>query len=203
MYLSDKAPGVFIRTTVNTHVRAPRLRAWRDRKIVAYRTATHTPYCNAFALHCAALRCSALRHYCACFGCIEVQLSKFRFCILVLSLHRFPPGTQKWCIQQVKGDIPLGRSRCRGVLYRKHFILIGGWNRQVYYDELYVLNCGMSCLRACMRAGVVLCVYVGVCCAAVCVTGPEGSSNSNAPSVHSLFVRYCLVYYNVCVDVCA
>jgi len=55
-------------------------------------------------------------------------------------LQRYDIGTREWRIQPVRGDVPLGRSRCRGVLYHKHFILIGGWNRQVYYDELYVLS---------------------------------------------------------------
>ena len=54
-----------------------------------------------------------------------------------------------------------------------------------------------------------LCVAVGcvgwclvLVCAAVCVAGPKDSSDSNAPSVRSLFARYCVVCYQcVCVVV--
>ena len=46
--------------------------------------------------------------------------------------------------------------------------------------------------------------YLGVTfqCAAVCVAGPEDSSDRNAPSVHLPFVRCCMVYCKrVCVCV--
>ena len=53
--------------------------------------------------------------------------------------------------------------------------------------------------RAPVAAGVLSVCCVCWClvraCAAVCAAGPEDSSDSNAPSVHALFVRYCVVYY--------
>eukprot|EP01006_Ploeotia_vitrea_P014608 TRINITY_DN3969_c0_g1_i1.p1 TRINITY_DN3969_c0_g1~~TRINITY_DN3969_c0_g1_i1.p1 ORF type:complete len:431 (+),score=56.37 TRINITY_DN3969_c0_g1_i1:25-1317(+) len=55
-------------------------------------------------------------------------------------LQKFDINTEEWTICKVTGTIPKGRSRCRGVLFNDHFILIGGWDRLVFYDELYVLN---------------------------------------------------------------
>lgn len=55
-------------------------------------------------------------------------------------LHKYNFDSEEWTIVPLTGDIPCGRSRCTLTGYDKKLYLIGGWDRQVHFNDMYEIN---------------------------------------------------------------
>eukprot|EP00755_Sulcionema_specki_P023829 Sspe_Gene.79815::Locus_50150_Transcript_6_6_Confidence_0.400_Length_1386::g.79815::m.79815 len=56
------------------------------------------------------------------------------------TIHYYEFTEKQWYVREVYGDIPCPRSRCRGEIFNGHYFLVGGWDRKVYLNDMYVFN---------------------------------------------------------------
>jgi len=57
-------------------------------------------------------------------------------------LHEFNFVTKEWSLVDCKGTPPSGRSRMSVSVYENKLYVLGGWNRQIYFSDLYEFDFG-------------------------------------------------------------